>query len=252
MDEFTRELLEFRRGVPEATRPTWLRTTTITLTAKLPGVTINHEKIHLLFKKFRHGIPVYYGHTKTPYMWRIFYSDFYNQLSIGYTDALSTKKVKLFPNGSLQIAGCADIADCKRFTTQLRWLLGTILKVDIPADVFRIVMYNCYFSLNHFVDVYSLIDILEAQGVKYTYDPDRYAAVKVKLNNATVSIFVSGSVLITGTKSQSESLVVYKRIVSLTQGVLMELNDMSAKFNVHLGYSIDQWELVSNKSITKI
>jgi hypothetical protein len=244
MDSFTKELLEFRRGIPEATRPTWLRTTTITLTAKLPGVKFDHEKIHTVFKKFRHGIPVYYGHNKNPFMWRVFYSDFYNQLSIGYTDALSTKKVKLFPNGSLQIAGCSDIADCKRFTTQLCWLLNAFFRVEVPRDVFRIVMYNGYFSLNHFVDVYSLIDILDGQGVKYTYDPDRYAAVKVKLNNATVSIFVSGSVLITGTKSQAESLEVYKRIISLTQRVLMEPNDMSEKFNVHLGYTIDQWEKV--------
>lgn len=242
MDWFTKDLLEFRRGIPETQRPTWLRTTTITLTAKCPGVTLDHDKIHILFKKFKHGIPVYYGQSKKPFMWRVFYSDFYNQLSIGYTDALSTKKVKLFPNGSLQIAGCSDVDDCKRFTTQLRYILKLLYSIDVPSDAFKIVMYNGYFSLNHTVDVYTLIDILEAQGIPYTYDPDRYAAVKVKIEKATVSIFVSGSVLITGTKSQTESLEVYKKIVQLTRRVLLEPNDMSEKFNVHLGYTIDQWE----------
>lgn len=249
MDSFTRSLIEFRRGIPEAQRPSWLRTTTITLTAKIAGVTFDHDKIHAIFKKFRKGIPVYYGTIKKPFMWRMFYSDFYNQLSIGYTDLLSTKKVKLFPNGSMQIAGCADLADCKRFISQLVHLIKLFYKIDVSPDAFQIVMYNGYFSLNHTVDVYSLIDKLESDGFTYNYDPDRYAAVKVKIDTGrstkvTVSIFVSGSVLITGTKSQSEAFDVYKKIVHLCSDVLLEPNDMSEKFNVHLGYTIDQWEEV--------
>ena len=247
MDSFTRSLIEFRRGIPEAQRPSWLRTTTITLTAKIAGVTFDHDKIHAIFKKFRKGIPVYYGTIKKPFMWRMFYSDFYNQLSIGYTDILSTKKVKLFPNGSMQIAGCADLADCKRFIAQLVHLIKLFYKIDVSPDAFQIVMYNGYFSLNHTVDVYSLIDKLESEGFTYNYDPDRYAAVKVKIDTGrstkvTVSIFVSGSVLITGTKSQSEAFDVYKKIVNLCSDVLLEPNDMSEKFNVHLGYTIEQWE----------
>lgn len=249
MDAFTKSLIEFRRGIPEAQRPSWLRTTTITLTAKIAGVTFDHDKIHSIFKKFRKGIPVYYGTIKKPFMWRMFYSDFYNQLSIGYTDLLSTKKVKLFPNGSMQIAGCADVADCKRFIAQLVHLIKLFYKIDVSPDAFQIVMYNGYFSLNHTVDVYSLIEKLETQGFTYNYDPDRYAAVKVKIDTGrstkvTVSIFVSGSVLITGTKSQSEAFDVYKKIVNLCSDVLLEPNDMSEKFNVHLGYTIQQWEEV--------
>lgn len=250
MDTFTRNLIEFRRGIPESQRPTWLRTTTITLTAKIPGASFDHDKIHSAFKKFRKGIPVYYGKNKKPFMWRLFYSDFYNQMSIGYTDALSTKKVKLFPNGSMQIAGCADVGDCKRFIAQLVYLVKLFYNVDVSPDSFQIVMYNGYFSLNHTVDVYALIEKLDAQGISYNYDPDRYAAVKVKIDTGrsskvTVSIFVSGSVLITGTKSQSEAIEVYKKIVGLCSDVLLEPNDMSEKFNVHLGYTIEEWEKIN-------
>lgn len=217
------------------------------MTAKIPDVVFDHDKIYNLFQKCKSGITVYYGERRQPFTWKMFYSDFYNQLSIGYTDKLSTKKVKLFPNGSMQIAGCADVGDCNRFISQLCYLIKLFYGVTVTRDAFRIVMYNGYFSLNHYVDVYRLIEKLEHQHITYNYDPDRYAAVKVKIDTGrqgkvTVSIFVSGSVLITGTKSQDESLQVYKTIVTLCSDVLLDENDMSEKFNVHLGYTIDQWE----------
>lgn len=246
MDSFVKTILEFRNRFDEESKPSWLRTTTITLTAKVPGAVFDHDRIHKVFQKFPDGFPVYYGGIKTPFMWRVFYSDFYNQLSIGYTDALSTKKVKLFPNGSMQIAGCADNGDCKRFIHQLIFIIKLIYRVDVPFDAFQIVMYNGYFSLNHTIDVYALIDRLNQSSFKYTYDPDRYAAVKVKVHGATVSIFVSGSVLITGTKSQMQALEVYKTIVEMCRGLFLEKNDMSEKFNVYLGYTIKQWEKFTN------
>lgn len=251
-NEMIKDLLTFRASIPEDQRPSWLRTTTITLTSchmRNKGVIFDHDKIREIFRKVKY-IPVYYNGHKEPFMWRIFYSDFYNQMSIGYKDILSTKKVKIFPNGSLQIAGCADTDDCDRFITQLRFLLNKLYRVDIPRDSFEIVMYNGYFSLNHRVDVYKLIDALNAQGIEFSYDPDRYAAVKLKIDvsrktKVTVSVFVSGSVLITGTKSPAEAVYVYKTVATLVIGIddiFMERNDMSEKFNIHLGYTISEWE----------
>lgn len=247
--ELTKKLIDFRKSIDESMRPSWLRTTTITLTAKVPGVVFNHDLIHEVFKKVRE-IPVYYNGHKEPFIWKIFYSDFYNQMSIGYKDQLSTKKVKIFPNGSMQIAGCADCDDCDRFITQLRFLVNMFYKVDVPRESFEIVMYNGYFSLNHMIDVYVLMDTLNDLEIDFNYDPDRYAAVKVKMDTGrpkkvTVSIFVSGSVLVTGTKSPDEAFDVYTRIVQMvieTPGIFLEKNDMSEKFNVHLGYTIEEWE----------
>lgn len=247
--ETTKKLIEFRAHMDPDKRASWLRTTTITLTAKVPGVVLNHDFIHKVFKKVKE-LPVYYNGHKEPFVWKIFYSDFYNQLSIGYQDHLSTKKVKIFPNGSMQIAGCADIDDCNRFITQLRFLIQLFYKIDVPRDSFMIVMYNGYFSLNHTIDVYLLMDCLTEKNIDFNYDPDRYAAVKVKMDTGresrvTVSIFVSGSVLITGTKSPEEAFLVYTKVVNIvveTPKILLEKNDMSHKFNVHLGYPIEEWE----------
>ena len=239
--EYVQNIQKFRLSIPVERRPTWFKTTTINMTAK-SGTTIDPDIMRNVFYKIGQ-IPVYFKGRKTPFMWRLFHSDFYNQVSIGYTDQLSTKKVKIFPNGSLQIAGCADIDDCKRFTQQLKYLLKLVYKIDISCD-FTIVMYNGYFSLNNTVNVYNLIDTLNRKGIKFNYDPDRYAAVKVKFDKVTVSIFVSGSVLVTGTKSFQEALNVYKKIVTTvldTPDVFMERNDMSSKFDTFLGYRIEQW-----------
>lgn len=244
--DLVREIETFRQSIPEDKRPTWFRTTTITLTSchlREQGVTIDPDVIRNIFYKLK-TIPIYLNKRSTPFEWRVFYSDFYNQVSIGYTDQLSTKKVKVFPNGSLQVAGCADMDDCSRFVAQLRFLLNMVYKVDIPAESFRVVMYNGYFSLNHQVNVYNFIDTLEAKSIQYSYDPDRYAAVKVKLNRVTVSVFVSGSVLVTGTKSIREAMDTYKLIVSLvigTHDAFIQKNDMSEKFNIYLGYPVEEW-----------
>lgn len=228
-------------SIQEDMRPTWFKTTTITMTAKM-GVNLDPDTMRMVFYKIG-TIPVHFKGRDIPFRWKLFHSDFYNQVSIGYTDQLSTKKVKIFPNGSLQIAGCADINDCDRFITQLKYILELVYGIPITCD-FGIVMYNGYFSLNNTVNVYNLIDTLSKKGIKYNYDPDRYAAVKVKFDKVTVSIFVSGSVLVTGTKSFSEAVEMYKTIVKLvteTPGIFMERNDMSEKFDTFLGYKISQW-----------
>ena len=250
--DLIKDIILYRSSIQKDKRPTCMRTTTITLTSchmRNKGTVFDHDQIRAVFRKLKY-IPVYYNGSKEPFLWRMFYSDFYNQLSIGYQDQLSTKKVKIFPNGSLQIAGCADMSDCDRFIAQLRYLLKLMYKIDIPRESFEIVMYNGFFSLNHMIDVYKLMDTFENKNIQYSYDPDRYAAVKAKVKTGgkkpiTVSIFVSGSVLITGTKSPSEAFYVYKFIVDLlihVDDLYIQHNDTSEKFGVYLGYPIEQWE----------
>lgn len=239
--DYVRNIQKFRLSIPFEKRPTWFKTTTITITAKTER-TLDPDIMRNVFYKVGQ-IPVYFKGRSTPFIWKLFHSDFYNQVSIGYTDQLSTKKVKIFPNGSLQVAGCADVDDCNRFMKQLKYILNLVYKFEATCD-FNIVMYNGYFSLNNTVNVYNLIETLERKNIKFNYDPDRYAAVKVKFDKVTVSIFVSGSVLVTGTKSFNEALEVYKRIVNTvleSRDVFMERNDMSSKFDTFLGYRVEQW-----------
>jgi len=62
------------------------------------------------------------------------YNSFMNQVTIGYTDMYSAKAVKLFPNGSIQIAGCSNILDCKRVIKQTELVLSFVFqkKLSLP------------------------------------------------------------------------------------------------------------------------
>lgn len=242
------QVFNFRKELPENLRPSWPKTTTITLTSchlKSIGVTIDKTRIETVFSKMK-VIPIYYGNVKNPFEWRQFYSDFYNQTSIGYTDNLSTKKVKIFPNGSLQIAGCADMLDCNRFICQLRFIMKMVYRVEIPPESFKIAMYNSSFCMNHIIDVYNLIDILNKKNLVYQYDPDRYSAVKVKIpmgdRKVTVSIFVTGSVLITGARHEDDISDVYITIskILLSEGIFIEENRKNIP-DIYMGYPVDQW-----------
>ena len=174
------------------------------------------------------------------FKWRIFNSDFYNQVTIGYSDSLSTKKVKIFPNGSLQVAGCADLYDCQVFTKQLCLLLSMVYQVDVPDSSFRIVMINSNFSLNHMIDLYRTVDLFQ----KVAFDPDRYSAVKIKYKplqkEITTSIFASGAVIITGASCIEDILETYKFVVSkcIQGGVFVAKNDQSDKFQRFMGYKV--------------
>lgn len=230
---FVQNIAEFRGTLSEHHRPTWANITTITMVGKADRP-LNPEVTRKVFRKMRF-LPVSStnGTTKN---WRMFYSDFYNQVSIGYEDALSTKKVKIFPNGALQVAGCADLIDAANFTKQLCLLLRLIYGVTMSPQDFRIVMINANFSLNHSVDLYRATEIF-----KGSFDPDRYSAVKIKSNGTTTSIFASGAVIITGANCIERIFDAYKYIVDtcIAHGLYIAENNKSEKFQKVLGFTVE-------------
>lgn len=242
---FISALKQFRLSVNEELRPTWANITTITMISshlKDQGITVDPDVMRHVFKKMRY-IPVK-NTAGGVFQWRMFNSDFYNQVTIGYTDSLSTKKVKIFPNGSLQVAGCADLQDCKVFTKQLCLILKLVYHVDVPEDSFRTVMINSNFSLNYTIDLYRAVEVFQAAGTKVAFDPDRYSAVKIKYRPAdkeiTTSIFASGAAIITGANRVEDILATYKFVTEkcVQGGVYVEGNDQSEKFQRCLGYQV--------------
>jgi len=241
--QFLRAVGDFRRGFSEDLRPTFANITTITMISshlKEQGLTLDPDITRQVFRKIRY-LPVYRTGVKDPFKWRVFNSDFYNQVTIGYEDSLSTKKVKIFPNGALQIAGCADLVDCKNFVRQLCLVLHLIYRVEVPEDSFRVVMINSNFSLNHTVDLYRAVEIFQ-KIAKVAFDPDRYSAVKIKYSplekEITTSIFASGAVIITGANKIEDILETYKFITDrcIQGGVYVEANDQTAKFQRFMGF----------------
>jgi TATA-box binding protein (TBP) (component of TFIID and TFIIIB) len=191
--------------------------------------------------------------------WRMSDTAFYNQVTIGYRDAYSKKSIKIFPNGSIQVAGCSDIFDCRRILRQLSFILKVVLgrEKDIPVDEVAVKMINTNFSLNSSVNLNKIIQKLSKPPFRVTYDPDRYSAVKVKfvpgpdMKQVTASIFSTGKIIVTGAQTLQEIAKAYSILNQNLRDPAIYVKTVAVPetFDTILGAKFDNWVEVLNKNI---
>jgi TATA-box binding protein (TBP) (component of TFIID and TFIIIB) len=210
---------KIKRDHPEI-EPSWIKLTTITMISQFKR-DIDIPFLKAYFDK-QNMIKLTNTKKKTrTFNWTRKETTFFNQISLIYEDHHSTKSVKVFPNGSIQVAGCADLFDCKRVIRQLSYMFSKILGKEyiIPEDSFRVVMINSNFSLNKNLNLIETARKFE-DIFKMSFEPDRYSAVKVKFRPAedmkeiTTSIFSTGKIIITGAETLKEIAFAYNIIVS--------------------------------------
>ena len=212
---------EFRSSFPEEVRPSWVKITTITIISKF-ATTIDICKLRSRLEQVGQ-VTLKRADAKHPkgFTWRLNNTTtFYNQITLKCED-VSTKSVKLFSNGSVQIAGARDLFDCKRIISQLSWICKKFVNIEEPPKDFRVVMINSNFSLNSTLNLMSVAEhFSQASVFKTTFQPDRYSAVKIKFRPAedmkeiTCSIFSTGKIIITGAETLKEIAFGYNVIVS--------------------------------------
>lgn len=215
LNEFRERL---KREHPEI-EPSWIKLTTITMISQFKRG-INIQFLKTFFEEYELKLSRK-EKKKRKFIWRMKDTTFYNQISLVYEDYHSTKSIKVFPNGSIQVAGCADLFDCKRVIKQLSCMFSRILGKEyvIPEDTFRVVMINSNFSLNKNLNLLQTAQKFESV-FKTSFEPDRYSAVKVKfrpsedMKEITTSIFSTGKIIITGAETLKEIAFAYNIIVS--------------------------------------
>lgn len=242
---------EFRNALPEDLRPSWIKITTITMVSNF----IQHIDIKRLRTAFE-DIGTYklkrHGTTTEGFEWKLKPTTFYNQVTLTYHDTYSTKSVKVFPNGSIQVAGCCDLFDCKRIITQLVHIFKVFLDIEIkvPLDSFRVVMINSNFSLNYNINLMKVSDWFERYSdiFKVSFEPDRYSAVKIKFKPAhdmkeiTCSIFSTGKIIITGAETLKEIAFAYNIInqhINENSEIRVSRTEDTDVFDIFLGYRCD-------------
>jgi TATA-box binding protein (TBP) (component of TFIID and TFIIIB) len=212
---------EMRKQLPDETRPSWVKITTITMISKFDKE-IDIKKLREAFERVETYKMRRKGMKSDGFEWKLKPTTFYNQVTLTYHDTYSTKSVKVFPNGSVQVAGCCDLFDCKRIITQLVHIFETFLDLEfsVPEDSFRVVMINSNFSLNYNVNLMRVAEWFEEYNdiFKVSFEPDRYSAVKIKFRPAhdmkeiTCSIFSTGKIIITGAETLKEIAFAYNII----------------------------------------
>jgi TATA-box binding protein (TBP) (component of TFIID and TFIIIB) len=242
---------EIRKGLPDETRPSWIKITTITMVSSFEQV-IDIKKLREAFERVGSYKMRRQGMDVDGFEWKLKPTTFYNQVTLTYHDTYSTKSVKVFPNGSIQVAGCCDLFDCKRIITQLVQIFKNFLGLDIKvsSDAFRVVMINSNFSLNYNVNLMKVADWFEAYPdiFKVSFEPDRYSAVKIKFKPAhdmkeiTCSIFSTGKIIITGAETLKEIAFAYNIIINHINerpDIRVSRTEETDVFDIYLGYKCD-------------
>lgn len=247
-------LNEFRNSIPEAHRPSWIKITTITMVS-MSEVTIDIHKLRDIFTKLgsiKIGIKGKTG-TGDGFEWKLKPTTFYNQITLGYTDNYSTKSIKVFPNGSIQVAGCADLFDCMRIIGQLSFLFKELLNMEnpVPIESYRVVMINTNFSLNYNVNLMKVAEHFASSGIfNVSFEPDRYSAVKLKFKPAsdmkevTVSIFSTGKIIVTGAETLKEIVYAYNIInhhINSKPTLKVSKTTETDVFETFMGYKFTDW-----------
>jgi TATA-box binding protein (TBP) (component of TFIID and TFIIIB) len=231
--------------------PSWVRITTITMTSKiLDGEWFQLHKFRETFKKMggkiriRNRNSVFQG-----FEWSMKETSFYNQVTVSYRDAYSTKSIKLFPNGSIQAAGCSDLLDCHRVLSMLSVLLQRVFDLKEKPTLAQptVQMINTNFSLNSSVNLKKVIDKFSSdKRFMVTFDPEKYSAVKIKfepcdgMKKVTASIFSTGKVIVTGARSLKEIVAAYKIINTvIARNELVQKTDKLETFDVFMGSKIE-------------
>lgn len=242
---------EIRKGLPDETRPSWIKITTITMVSSFAQA-IDIKKLREAFERVGSYKMRRQGMDVDGFEWKLKPTTFYNQVTLTYHDTYSTKSVKVFPNGSIQVAGCCDLFDCKRIITQLVQIFKNFLGLDITVspDAFRVVMINSNFSLNYNVNLMKVADWFEEYSdiFKVSFEPDRYSAVKIKFKPAhdmkeiTCSIFSTGKIIITGAETLKEIAFAYNIInqhINERPDIRVSRTEETDVFDIYLGYKCD-------------
>jgi TATA-box binding protein (TBP) (component of TFIID and TFIIIB) len=242
---------EFRNELPEDIRPSWIKITTITMVSNFLQ-NIDIKRLRAIFE----DIGIYRmkraGSNTSGFEWKLKPTTFYNQVTLTYHDTYSTKSVKVFPNGSIQVAGCCDLFDCKRIITQLIHIFKVFLDMDVKvtSDTVRVVMINSNFSLNYNINLMKVSDWFERYNdiFKVSFEPDRYSAVKIKFKPAhemkeiTCSIFSTGKIIITGAETLKEIAFAYNIInqhINENPSIRVSRTEDTDVFDIFLGYRCD-------------
>ena len=242
---------KFRNSLPKEHRPSWVKVTTITMVSKfMDGIDIH--KLRDRMSKLKSIKLRMTGSKSGGFEWKLRETKFYNQVTLGYVDNYSTKSIKVFPNGSIQVAGCSDLFDCNRVIKQLSFLIRLLLDIEkpIPHDSFRVVMINTNFSLNYNINLYNLADHFGKEKMfSVSFDPDRYSAVKIKFKPAedmkqvTTSVFSTGKIIVTGAETLKEIAYAYniinQHIMSNHQNIKFTRTEAPDVFDTIFGYNAD-------------
>lgn len=129
-------------------------------------------------------------------------------------DAKHKCAIKIFRNGRLHVTGCTTAKMASEYVQKCIDAIGD----GGAATDFQVQMINSNFAFQYAIDLYELARILKDSNVPYHYNKDHHHALRFKsVDNVSILVFMSGSVLITGGKIPSFLFTAFKTIVDIIE-----------------------------------
>ena len=161
---------------------------------------------------------------------------FYNQITIQYQD-VTTKSIKVFSNGRLQMTGMTSMYDAIKAAGVLCDIVTktpfATKSLNIHPVEMHIAMINSNFSFNSGLHILSIKDDLGSHDdIHVQYDPEVYPGLKIKQKMddgsfCSLFVFSTGNVVITGVKKLEYTLKAFNTITTLINS---NLNKYKSKY----------------------
>jgi TATA-box binding protein (TBP) (component of TFIID and TFIIIB) len=147
-------------------------------------------------------------------------NNFFNQLTMWYKQG-TKKSVKLFINGNVHVTGCQSTGEYVSLMRSLCKFMDLMFPESHAMTSVRqveIQMINSKFGLGVGLDLSRLQRIALGAGLSATYDREVYPGLNIKVPTslsryASVLVFISGNIIITGVKDFFEIYEAYDTIV---------------------------------------
>ena len=250
---FNRTIGEHRKCMAERfTTPTWVNITTITMHAKL-GTPIDVQKLraHLEDDEMELALECRLTISRNK-------KTFKNQLTTTMRMFGTNKSVKFFHNGSIHVTGATGVFECEVIIDRIHQnLLPMLTACRLPRPEFHVALINSCFSLRHEVDLYRLIAHVSQPThrsiYQWVFTPETYSGLRIKFQPfgdgkfVTTSVFSSGNVIITGSKTLKEVAFAYRLLTELVYeapGIIMEPNEPKSKFEKSRGANCWRYDVL--------
>lgn len=222
MDEFQQSLeslddnIDFQNAFLEEITPTCLSISTITFGAKIrivgeDCISINIASIVLVFDTKKDLIKQALGNDAI-FEIKVSKKHFLNCVIFHYNPTSAKKNnkaIKLFSNGSLHITGAKSGVDTKHIMEVIVRVVSLLLdkQVDVVDSSFNVQMINSNFSVQKAIDLLALQALLKSKYNVVAFTKDKYPGLKFKSgtdegkSKVTTIVFVTGNIIITGSKN---------------------------------------------------
>jgi len=215
---FVANIIKIRHNVRHE-KPLLLRISTMTVMGGRKGASTPLE----IYKEF-------FGEPKRG--WTLKQKSFNNSITVFKVIENNKKRsVKFFPNGLIHVTGCATPMEAKEVVNEIQTLVDPLFKgitnfenIDIQTQ-----MINATFKVPHLIDQLALVEhynTFKNMVTQTSFHPETYSAVKARVYGLSVSVFKTGSVVLSGAKDL-ESLA--KTYHFLLEKILYEPNLVEGK-----------------------